>query len=379
MYINKMIQFYLFASVLLLLLTPSLASLHQVHSSSLNPAAKETGPLLTISNSGSWTQSLTSFWRYFRRKRPLGQDVTKLSRNVMWNTDCGSSRVTSCAKVEYNHDKTQRKVLTMKEHPLRTDEWEIHYKAGLWKSAAKHEYTLTFDPLYKILRTFLMQRPFITCEQQHRRLAGGMMSRKDKTPSSEEDATAVRFHKNGFCKFSPVAFHSFHFNEGVRTSRSSKCKTEGKSSLRIYPHIGRWKLNNHGCISWDVPISILLENYSTNCSNDSKDVYDSNTLDHKMSIESNIVAFTTLHFVADLHINRFGPRPRMHKGVVTCDRLVPSCLCCYYDEKKKRINGKNKMLSPTLFRPVVGSFVATGVGVDTLDNTYKHRKMGLTN
>jgi hypothetical protein len=266
----------------------------------------------------------------------------------------------------------------MKEHPLRTDEWEIHYKAGLWKSAAKQEYILTFDPLYKILRTCLMQHPCVTSEQPHRRLVGEMMIRKDKPPS-EEGATEVRFHKNGFCKFSPVAFHSFHFNEGVRTSRSSKCKAEGKSSLRIYPHIGRWKLNNHGCISWDVPISILLEKYSSNCSTDSKDVDDSHTLDHKMSIESNIVAFTTLHFVADLHINRFGSRPRMHKGVVTCDRLVPSCLCCCYDEKKKGINGKNKPLSPTLFRSVIGSFVATGVGIDTLDNTYKHRKMGLTN
>jgi len=67
---------------------------------------------------------------------------------------------------------------------------------------------------------------------------------------------------------------------------------------------------------------------------------------------------TTLHYHADIHLNKFGERPRMYKGIVTRDRYESS------------------FLPNNLFRPVIGTFSAQGVGVDTRDTTYKNRSIG---
>lgn len=67
---------------------------------------------------------------------------------------------------------------------------------------------------------------------------------------------------------------------------------------------------------------------------------------------------TVLHHKAELHWNVFGDQPRMFRGTVTRDRLPKS------------------LLPPWLFRPVVGSFVGSGVGNDTSDTSYAHRQTG---
>lgn len=64
---------------------------------------------------------------------------------------------------------------------------------------------------------------------------------------------------------------------------------------------------------------------------------------------------TVLHHKAELHWNIFGEQPRMFRGTVTRDRLPQS------------------FLPPWLFRPVIGSFVGSGVGNDTADTSYRHR------
>lgn len=63
-----------------------------------------------------------------------------------------------------------------------------------------------------------------------------------------------------------------------------------------------------------------------------------------------------LHHKAELHWNVFGEQPRMFRGTVTRDRLPQS------------------FLPPWLFRPVVSSFVGSGVGSDTADTSYRHRQ-----
>ncbi|CAM9687685.1 unnamed protein product [Ascophyllum nodosum] len=65
---------------------------------------------------------------------------------------------------------------------------------------------------------------------------------------------------------------------------------------------------------------------------------------------------TVLHHKAELHWNIFGEQPRMFRGTVTRDRLPRS------------------LLPPWLFRPVVGSFVGSGIGNDTADKSYRHRQ-----
>ncbi|CAM9637456.1 unnamed protein product [Pylaiella littoralis] len=67
---------------------------------------------------------------------------------------------------------------------------------------------------------------------------------------------------------------------------------------------------------------------------------------------------TVLHHKAELHWNAFGSQPRMFRGTVTRDRLPTS------------------ILPPWLFRPVIHSFVGSGVGDDTADTSYRHRQVG---
>lgn len=67
---------------------------------------------------------------------------------------------------------------------------------------------------------------------------------------------------------------------------------------------------------------------------------------------------TVLHHKAELHWNVFGSQPRMFRGTVTRDRLPTS------------------FLPPWLFRPVINSFVGSGVGDDTADTSYRHRQLG---
>ncbi|CAN0376072.1 unnamed protein product, partial [Ectocarpus sp. 12 AP-2014] len=64
---------------------------------------------------------------------------------------------------------------------------------------------------------------------------------------------------------------------------------------------------------------------------------------------------TSRRYTAELHWNVFGSQPRMFRGTITRDRLPKS------------------PLPPWLFRPVVGSFIGSGVGDDTADTSYRHR------
>jgi hypothetical protein len=82
--------------------------------------------------------------------------------------------------------------------------------------------------------------------------------------------------------------------------------------------IGTWKLDQSG-LSWHLPL-------------DDREHY----------------------FFADIHINPFGQYPKMTRGVVI------------------REHDKGKW-----FRPVVATFVGTGVGTDTADFSYRHRNFGL--
>ena len=82
--------------------------------------------------------------------------------------------------------------------------------------------------------------------------------------------------------------------------------------------IGTWKLDPSG-LSWHLPL---------------------NDREH--------------YFFADIHINPFGQYPKITRGIVI------------------REHDKGKW-----FRPVVATFVGTGVGADTADFSYRHRNFGL--
>jgi len=207
---------------------------------------------------------------------------------------------------------------TETEHPLRTDEWEISYYSCFWSPY----------PLHSILSKYLLKEGHYCSSLQRHQQLNCITNNKTSTAIA-----SIRFHRNGFCKVTPGGeiFHS--------AAEGADSETRTTTIVRIHPHIGRWKLS-HGSVHWDVPITILIDKSQENL----------NT--------ATIAAFTTLHFVADVHLNRFGHQPRMFKGVISRDRI---------SERK----------CSSFLRPIIGTFVANGVGQDTLDNTYKKRAMGL--
>jgi hypothetical protein len=84
---------------------------------------------------------------------------------------------------------------------------------------------------------------------------------------------------------------------------------------------------------------------------------------------------TTLHYRADIHLNKFGERPRMFKGIITRDRYsvigdVPG------GPKKASFFGRSLPTRTSLFRPVVATFEACGIGEDTVDLSYRERSSG---
>mmetsp|Transcript_18234 Transcript_18234/g.23635 ORF Transcript_18234/g.23635 Transcript_18234/m.23635 type:complete len:246 (+) Transcript_18234:134-871(+) len=107
---------------------------------------------------------------------------------------------------------------------------------------------------------------------------------------------------------------------------------DGEHQTRsIRRRIGTWKLE-HGHVIWHLPWRVLdVEN---------------NDADF-LSLHDD----TILHYRAIIHLQKFSHQPRMFKGTISRDR-------------------SNRM---NWLRPVVGTFVARGVGEDTLDLDYSHR------
>jgi len=103
--------------------------------------------------------------------------------------------------------------------------------------------------------------------------------------------------------------------------------------------IGKWKIDTSG-VSWSIPVRSS----------------DGSSQKHEKS--------TMLHYHADIHLSKFQEQPRMFRGVVTRDRFhaikIPGIAICN-----------------DLFRPVIATFTADGIGKDTVDTSYKKRGFGL--
>jgi len=103
--------------------------------------------------------------------------------------------------------------------------------------------------------------------------------------------------------------------------------------------IGKWKMDTSG-VSWSIPVR----------SSDSS--------------SKKIAKTTILHYHADIHLSKFQEQPRMFRGVVTRNR--------FHGIKIPGIT-----IRKDLFRPVIATFTADGIGKDTIDTSYKRRGFGL--
>lgn len=122
-----------------------------------------------------------------------------------------------------------------------------------------------------------------------------------------------------------------------------ECKRTGTVH---YSKLGKWWCQ-HGKVLWEIPVIHHLKQDELNHNDD----------DHikQACIKLSRRPYTRLQFSAELHLNKFGDQPILRKGVVTRDRFGSS------------------FLPHNLFRPVVATFSAVGVGQDTLRLDYKHR------
>lgn len=225
----------------------------------------------------------------------------------------------------------------VEEHPMRTDEWE-------------------FD--IRLSRLFLDAQDgedlFPECYTTDRE---GRSYTKLRSKSRFRKRQIMTFAQNGYVK--------------VSVANSDNDDSNG-SNNRIRPRVGKWRIGHSG-VAFDIPV-LMGANKKINGNNDKV------TSPPKM---------TVLHYHADIHLNKFGERPRMFRGVITRDRYDSNRLhVVKLDDERRNLSHlypsvlnhyrHSSFLPPNLFRPVIGTFSAEGVGHDTADTSYKTRAISLS-
>mmetsp|Transcript_29472 Transcript_29472/g.62562 ORF Transcript_29472/g.62562 Transcript_29472/m.62562 type:complete len:370 (-) Transcript_29472:208-1317(-) len=184
------------------------------------------------------------------------------------------------------------------EHPMRTDEWQLDVQ--LSRLFPKEEGDL-----------------FTECYTDRT----GETPHAPKRRGSYRKRQVMQFARNGYMKIL----------EDERSDASGK-----RNKLKV----GKWRLGHSG-VAFDIPVQVHVKK-KKGCTDD------------------NIISRTTvLHYYADIHLNKFGERPRMFRGVITRDR-------------------HSSFLPPSFLRPVIGTFSAEGIGRDTADTSYKERAISMS-
>ncbi|KAL7533304.1 hypothetical protein ACHAXR_005162, partial [Thalassiosira sp. AJA248-18] len=189
------------------------------------------------------------------------------------------------------------------EHPMRTDEWQLDVR--LSRLFSKEEGDLF--PEYCIDRT------------------GQTNNHPLNRRGSYRKRQVMQFARNGYVKL-------------LEDEGGSNPTTTGAGKKKK-PRVGKWRVAHSG-VAFDIPVQINVKRKRGGSNN-------------------NISRMTVLHYHADIHLNKFGERPRMFRGVITRDR-------------------HSSFLPPNFLRPVIGTFSAEGIGHDTADTSYKERAISLS-
>mmetsp|Transcript_6667 Transcript_6667/g.12849 ORF Transcript_6667/g.12849 Transcript_6667/m.12849 type:complete len:435 (+) Transcript_6667:57-1361(+) len=198
------------------------------------------------------------------------------------------------------------------EHPLRTDEWELNIQLSrLYSKKEGDWFTECFIDRASINNNHGDNRPQVKVIKRSQR-------------SGYNKRQVMQFATNGYVKV---------LEDGDISSTPPRKRSKTK--------VGKWRLGHSG-VSFDIPVQIVND--------------DSQNVKNGQNTEPNL---TVLHYHADIHLNKFGERPRMFRGVITRDR-------------------HSSFLPPNFLRPVIGTFSAEGIGRDTADTSYKDRGFGLS-
>ena len=262
----------------------------------------------------------------------------------------------------------------IEEHPLRTDEWHVRVKVGgfPWSSAKKNGILLT------------------QCSYGDVKDEDNINMPKRSQLGRRERVQRLKFSRSGLVWVMGDA----SVNSGAATAETA---------------IGKWKLDHTG-LHWDVKVAVppppskaarvMAADQDRTVQEEREDqeaapiaaatvdlnaadwgdfaaIAAGGSKDNEEAGRASVEGWrtTTLHYRADIHLNKFGERPRMFKGIITRDRYsiigdVPE------GSKKASLFGRNLPTRTSLFRPVVATFEACGIGEDTVDLSYRERSSG---
>ena len=219
------------------------------------------------------------------------------------------------SKSNENHNNNEEANTEIEEHPMRTDEWLVKVQLSPF---------IILPGAIKRERALFPQQ---FKSQTNRRIGG-----RNRTQ-------LMKFSSNGFVVL---------IEEDDNNNDHNDDSTIQKSNQKI-TNVGKWQMNTNG-ICWTIQTPVPK--------GDNKE---------GKGERFNNGNSTCLYYHADIHLSKFQSKPRMLKGIVSRDR---------YDTNLKD-NGKHE-LRKKLFRPVIGSFTAEGIGEDTLVLQYKDRGFGLS-
>ena len=296
-----------------------------------------------------------------------GEDSDSSDDECWWETDPWDSNDGTHRKKGKEKDDTTKPV---EEHPLRTDEWLVRIKVGgfPWSSAkengmlfAESSYDDVFaenDDIIKVpKRTNLGRR---------------------------ERVQRLKFSRSGLV----LVVREDTFDGGDATAKTA---------------IGKWKLDHTG-LHWDIEVAVppppfkalrarIPQTKETEKKDDEAAQITAATVDLNAADWGSFAAIaaggsngdkkegpcvegwrtTTLHYRTDIHLNKFGERPRMFKGIITRDRYSGIGDIQSSGRKVWSLFGLSLPPTNSLFRPVVATFEACGIGEDTVDLAYRER------
>ncbi|KAL7513333.1 hypothetical protein ACHAXN_010502 [Cyclotella atomus] len=191
-------------------------------------------------------------------------------------------------------------ITPLAEHPMRTDEWE---------------FDIQLSPLFQNEDDLFPE--------------SSLGSQGHTKRSRYKRRQVMQFARNGYVK----VLQDEHFTSNNVDASFISTAPNADKPKRSQVQVGKWKIG-HGGVAFDVQVNVCRR--------------------------GNAQEMAVLHYHADIHLNKFGERPRMFRGIITRDRYNSS------------------VLPPNFLRPVIGTFSAQGIGHDTADTSYKERGFGLS-
>jgi len=254
------------------------------------------------------------------------------------------------------------------EHPMRTDEWLVKVRLSPLLLAGRKAREANLFPQSTLRHA------------NNEEGSGEEILTHDNANMPSANNTGKRnqmmkFARNGYVMLMEDADHQIDSQNDINNHDSPTSENKHHTKTRM-TRIGKWKLDTAG-IPWDIPVKLSdqIKTHGTHQMYDKVSKLSSSNNENQKQLKPSqphtISKWTVLHYHADMHLSKFQQQPRMIRGTVTRDRWNEFSVPLFFGGAKKFILGKN------MFRPVIGTFSAEGIGVDTIDFSYKNRGFGL--